>query len=49
MFKKLSVVDIKNGVNTILEVSTSCSRGVVCMKKSALNDEARIQSVSGLT
>ena len=49
LFIKLSVINIKNGVNTILDVSTSCSKGIACLKKTALNEDIKIQSLAGLT
>ena len=49
LFKKLSAINIKNGVNTILDISTNCSKGIACLKKTALNEHIKIQTITGLT
>ena len=48
VFNKLTILNVKNGVHSFMDVSSDCSKGVACLKKSDLNAKAKIQTLSDL-
>ena len=44
----MSAIHIKDGVNTILTISTSCSQGKYCLRKNNQNENIKIQDINGV-